>query len=447
MVSMVPSYGPYGLGSGSFGSFNQPMFQSSSYPSGTYGLRPGSYGYGTSYGLPGSYGSSVSNDYLESSGSPGSYGSSGSLGSYGVLGSLGSYGSSGSLGSYGSAAIPTSYSSSIPCHNGINIAQQIIHKPVVTELQEVIHKPIISELQEIVNKPVISEIQQVIHKPLFTEHIGFGPTYHGYQKHIVKQPVYQKPTKHFVHQPMAQGGTINLADEYEHAINNPQHIYGPETSSSCGYSGTSCIQQNSQYGPAVPMPSVASYEPVYSSGITNEVSTNFASSVQSSTPCRYATNPSAQTSYRYVAPAPIGYPTQTLLPSNGYVTVPSSESYEQRSSILSPANEEPNRNLEEKLQPKGAEQIMYDEIVPYKLQSNVNQQYHINPIQQQPFESQMMERNSIEDIKNIKMNVEAIAKQIEKNPELRKELLKIITEHTYVDEKITQANKKQDKTI
>jgi hypothetical protein len=320
-------------------------------------------------------------------------------------------------------------------------------------LQEVIHKPIISELQEIVNKPVISEIQQVIHKPLYTEHIGFGPSYQGYQKHIVKQPIYQKPTRHFVHQPMSQGGTINLADEYEHAINTAHNMYGFETSSPCGYSGTSYMQpmgigmqSNTQYGSAISMPSIASYEPVYSSGVTNEISNNFAPSIHSSALCRYASNPSSQTTYRYAAPAPIDFSTPTSsalsLPSNGYASEPSSgKSFEQRTIILNGNEESSNQNVEEKLQPKDAEKIVYDKFIPYKQPSNVN------PFQQQLSESQQLGRSSIEDTKNIKMNVDAIAKQIEKNPEMRKQLLKIITENIYVGDKITQTDKKQDKTI
>lgn len=470
VVSAYPSvsypYGPNGIGSGSNGWLKSPKLISSSYPSGSYGLGSGSYGYAGSFGgIPGSYrssngpnGRSVLYGSSGSNGCLGLYGSSvsnGYLGSYGLSGSTGSYGLSGSLGSYGSAlpsaVIPTSYSSSIPCQNGINIAQQIIHKPVVTELQEVIHKPIISELQEIVNKPVISEIQQVIHKPLYTEHIGFGPSYQGYQKHIVKQPIYQKPTRHFVHQPMSHGGTINLADEYEHAINTAHNIYGSETSSPCGYSGTPYMQStgigmqsNTQYGSAVSMPNVAAYEPVYSSGVTNEVSNNFAPFIHSSAPCRYASNPSSQNTYRYAAPAPIDFSTPTSsafsLPSNGYASEPiSGKSFEQRANVLN-GNEELNQNVEEKLQPKSAEQIIYDKLVPYKQQPNVN------PFQQLS-ESQQLGRSSIEDTKNIKMNVDAIAKQIEKNPEMRKQLLKIITENIYVGDKITQTDKKQDKTI
>lgn len=473
------SYGSYGLGSGQFSSLQLPRLIPSSYPSGSNGLGPGSYGYMGSFGSPGPYGLSRPNgqsvsyrslgsngdigpyESSVSNGSPRSYGSSRCLGSYGSSGCLGSYGSSGYLGSYGSvqpsAFNPTSYSSSIPCHNGINIAQQIIHKPIVTEYQEVIHKPIITELQEIVNKPVISEIQQVIHKPLYTEHIGFGPSYQGYQKHTVKQPIYQKPTPNFVQQPMSHGGTINLADQYEHAINTPHKMYVPETSSPCetSYTQSSVIsmQPNTlQYGSAVSMPSAAPYEPVYSSGITNGVSTNFAPLIHSSTPCRYASSPPAQSSYRYAAPAPINYysPTSSAysLTANGYAPEPSSgQSYEQRAAILNSGNEELNQNAEEKLQPKGAEQIMYDNILPYKQQPNVNQELNVNPFQQQISESQQFGRSSVEDNKNIKMNVDAIAKQIEKNPEMRKQLLKIITENIYVGDKTIQTDKTQDKTI
>lgn len=422
----------YGLGSGPYGVGPKPY----ELGSGLYGLGSGSYGVGSgsyrlgskmyelesgSYGIgPGSYGS------LESQGlGVSSYPSS----LYG-LGS-GSFGLSGPSGSFSSSLpvdIPTSYSNAAPCQDGINVAQQIIHKPIITEVQEVIHKPIITEMQEVVNKPVISEVQQVIHKPLYTEHIDLGPSYNGYQKHIVKQPIYQKPTTtNFVHQPIAHTGTIHLADEYENAANMPittqnvcptigtgssyglndvtfQTAYGPETGG---------MHQNPRYGPAYSVPNAVSY----GSGWPSSISTPVSMSQSSST---------------HVIPASVNLHS---MPSYRYIIGPS----KQHLSRFNTGVEESNRNVDEISQPKSAEQVAYDEVKSYKQQPNDNQQFNDNQsIRQQ-------EKNS-EDNKQIKMDVDAITKQLEKNPEMKKQLMKIITES--IGNQMTQADKKQqDKTI
>lgn len=403
-----------------------------------YGLRPGSYGYSGLNGFSGSYG------YSGSNGLSGSY--------YGLPGS---YGSSELCGS--NSAIPTSYSNSIPCQGGI--AQQIIHKPVVTELQEVIHKPIITEVQEIVNKPVFSEVQQVIHKPLFTEHIGLGPSYHGYQKHIVNQPIYHTPTKHFVRQPISHAATIHLADEYEQHVSNGHSICEPETGSSYGFAGSSFPiiygsginvgQPSGQYKSVGSRLSVAPYESVYSSGISTPNSPSY-SSLRDSTPYRYSSMSSTPDSYKYAASGSTGYSIPTSPTSSfSYSSLPSynelgsinrGKPYGQQISTFNTGNNGPYRSIKESSQPKAAEQIMYDKFLPYTQQLNGNQQYYDNP----QFQQQRVRSN--EDPKQIKMDVDAIAKQIEKNPEMRKQLIKIITESIYVGDQIPQSNKKQQDT-
>ncbi|XP_022170641.1 uncharacterized protein LOC111033967 [Myzus persicae] len=414
---------------GSYGPLESPGLVSSSYPFMSYGLRPGSYGYSGSNGLSGS-----------------NYGLSGSYGSSELWGS--------------NSVVPTSYSSSIPCQGGI--AQQVIHKPVVTELQEVIHKPIITEVQEIVNKPVFSEVQQVIHKPLFTEHIGLGPSYHGYQKHIVNQPIYHKPTKHFIRQPMSHAATIHLADEYEQHVSNGHSICEPEIGSSYGFMGSSFPNT---YGPGVNVPqpsgqyksvtsrnSVIPYEPVYSSGISTPDLLNY-SKLRVSTPNRYPPMSSAQDFYKYAAPGSIGYSTPTSpfsyssLPSyNELGSISRGTPYGQQIATFNTGNNGPYRSIKESSQAKAAEQIMYDKFLPYTQQLNGNQQYHDNQQFQQQFSGFPQGGRSNEEPKQIKMDVDAIAKQIEKNPEMRKQLIKIITESIYVGDQMTQSNKKQQDT-
>lgn len=413
----------------SFGPLESPGLVSSSYPLMSYGLsRPGSYGYSGSNGLSGSY--------------------------YGLSGS---YGLSEPCGS--NSVIPTSYSSSIPCQGGI--AQQIIHKPVVTELQEVIHKPIITEVQEIVNKPVFSEVQQVIHKPLFTEHIGLGPSYHGYQKHIVNQPIYHTPTKHFVRQPMSHAATIHLADEYEQHVSNGHSFCEPETGSSYGFTGSSFPIT---YGPGINVAQPSGqyksgglsdelYEPVYSSSISTPDSPSY-SSLRASTPYDYPLMSSAPGSYKNAVPGSIGYSTPTS--SYSYPSLPSYNElgsisrgtpYGQQIATFNTGNNGPYRSIKESSQLKAAEQIMYDKFVPYTQQLNGNQQYYDNPqFQQQLSGFQQQRGRSNEDPKQIKMDVDAIAKQIEKNPEMRKQLIKIITESIYVGDQMTQSNKNQQDT-
>lgn len=375
---------PISYGSGSYGSLESSELGNPSYPSSLYGLGSGS-------------------------------------GSYGYIGSNGYY------GSLHAPVIPTSYASYIPQHHcGVNIAQQIIHKPIITELQEVIHKPIISEVQEIINKPVISEVQQIIHKPLYTEHIGLGPSYQGYLKHIIKHPIYQKPCKQFVHQPITQAGTIHLADEYEHA----HSIYQPGTYSN-GFSafpvftsGMSAMQQNSLS--EVPVSNVASYQPIYSQSAP--VSTNYSPLLHTSTPLHYGTIPSIPTSFGYPSYGcgTSGYKSkqQTVVDDNSYV------------------------NFINKLQPKAAEQIMYDEFQPYnKQQFNDNQQNYNNLQFSQQLPGLKQQERSNEDSKIMKMNVDAIIKQIEKNPEMKKQLIKIITESMYVTDQMAEDKKLQDKAI
>ena len=358
-----------------------------------------------------------------------------------------SYGSSEPCGSSLPSVIPTSYSNAIPCQGGI--AQQIIHKPVVTELQEVIHKPIITEVQEIVNKPIISEVQQVIHKPLFTEHIGLGPSYHGYQKHIVNQPIYHKPTKHFVRQPASHAATIHLADQYEQHVSNGHSICEPGSGSPYGFTGSlyptyrqgiNVEQPSRQYKSAGSRPSVAPYE----SGISTPDSSSY-SLLRGSTSYRYPSMSSAPDSYKYVAPGSISYPTSTSsltyssLPSyNELGSINRRKPYGQQIPTFNTGNNGPYRSFEESSQLKAAEQIMYDKFLPYTQQLNGNQQYY-NQFQQQ-------RGRSNEDQKQIKMDVDAIAKQIEKNPEMRKQLIKIITESIYVSDQMTQSNKKQQDT-
>jgi len=382
-----------------------------------YGLESGSYGVGSiTYGseLGSNRLGSGSYDLLESqelgiSSYPSSLYGLGSD-SFGLLGPSESFSSSLPVD------IPTSYSSTAPYRDGINVAQQIIHKPIITELQEVIHKPIITEVQEVVNKPVMSEVQQIIHKPLYTEHIDLDPSYHGYQKHIVKQPIYHKPITKYIHQPMAHTGTIHLADEYEHAVNTPtttQNVCPAGIGSSYGFTGVPYqasygseiggIHQSAQYGPAYSVPNVASYEPGCLSSITTPVS------MSQSSP-KYAVLTSVDyspTPYRYI----IGSGKQQIAKFN--------------------TGKESHRNIDETSQLNAAEQITYDEFQSYTQQPNDNQQFNDNQIQR---------GNNNEDHKQIKMNVDAIAKQLEKNPEMRKQLIKIITEN--IGEQMTKEKKK-----
>jgi len=415
---------PYGLGSGSYGIGSEPyMLGSGSYGigsepyeigSGPYGLESGSriYGLGSGiYGIgSGSYGT------LESQrlGVP-SYSSS--------LNGLGSksYGLSGLSESFSSSLpvdIPTSYSDADSCHNGINVAQQIIHKPIITELQEVIHKPIITEVQEVVNKPVISEVQQVVHKPLYTEHIDLGPSYHGYQKHIVKKPVYNKPTTNFLHQPMAHTGTVHLADEYEHAVNTPttiQNVCPTGVGSSCGPTDMpfqtpyvpeiGSMHQNAQYGSAYSMPNEQGWPPL---GISTSV-------------------PGAQSLSKQVGPASFDY---SSIPSYRYIIKPRT----QQMVRFNIGDEESYKNIDETSQPKEAEQITYDEFQSYKQQPNNSQQFNDNQFQQQ-------QGRNIEDYKKIKMDVDAIDKQLKKNPEMKKQLIKLITES--IGNQMTQFDENQ----
>jgi len=351
--------------------------------------------------------------------------------------------------------MPISYSNAIPCQGGI--AQQIIHKPVVTELQEVIHKPIITEVQEIVNKPIISEVQQVIHKPLFTEHIGLGPSYHGYQKHVVNQPIYHKPTKHFVRQPASHAATIHLADQYEQHVSNGHSFCEPGAGSPYGFTGSSyptygpginVAQPSGQYKSAGSRPSIASYE----SGISTPDSPSY-SLLRGSTSYRYPSMSSASDSYRYATPGSIGYPTPTssfsyssLPPYNELGSISYRKPYGQQIDTFNTGNNGPYRSSEESSRLKAAEQIMYDKFLPYTQQINGNQQYYDNQFQQQLSGFQQQKGRSNEDPKQIKMDVDAIAKQIEKNPEMRKQLIKIITESIYVSDQMTQSNKKQQDT-
>ncbi|XP_026811917.1 uncharacterized protein LOC113553016 [Rhopalosiphum maidis] len=425
VASEYPSvaYRSYGLGSESYSPLELSGLVSSSYPLASYGSRPESYGYSGLNGLSGSY--------------------------------YGSYGSSEPCGSSLPSVIPTSYSNAIPCQGGI--AQQIIHKPVVTELQEVIHKPIITEVQEIVNKPIISEVQQVIHKPLFTEHIGLGPSYHGYQKHVVNQPIYNKPTKHFVRQPVSHAATIHLADQYEQHVSNGHNFCDLEAGSPYGFTGSSystygprinVAQPSGQYKSAGSRPSVAPYE----SNISTPDSPSY-SLLRSSTSYRYPSMSSAPDSYRYAAPGSIGYPTPTssfsyssLPPYNELGSLSYRKPYGQQITTFNTGNNGPYRSSEESSRLKAAEQIMYDKYLPYTQQINGNQQYYDNQFQQQLSGFQQQKGRSNEDPKQIKMDVDAIAKQIEKNPEMRKQLIKIITESIYVSDQMTQSNKKQQDT-
>ncbi|XP_025209188.1 uncharacterized protein LOC112604383 [Melanaphis sacchari] len=429
VASEYPSvaYKSYGSSSESYSPLGSPGLVSSSYPLTSYGLRPESYGHSGSNGLSGSY--------------------------YGLSES---YGPSESCGSSLPSVMPTSYFNPIPCQGGI--AQQIIHKPVVTELQEVIHKPIITEVQEIVNKPVISEVQQVIHKPLFTEHIGLGPSYHGYQKHVINQPIYHKPTKHFVRQPVSHTATIHLADKYEQHVSNGHSICEQETGSPYGFTGSSypitygpginVAQASGQYKSAASRPSVAPYD----TGISTSDSSSY-SLLRGSTPYRYPLISSVQDSNRYATSGPIGYsdPTSSFsyssLPSyNELGSISNGKPYRQQIATFNTGKNGPYRSSEESSQLKAAEQIMYDKFVPYTQQLDGNQQYYDNQFQQKFSGFRQQRGRSNEDQKQIKMDVDAIAKQIEKNPEMRKQLIKIITESIYVSDQMTQPNKKQKDT-
>lgn len=441
------------------------------YPSASYKLEsglPGSYGLGSglprSYGLgsafSGSYGLGPESYYGLGSGSyglgSGSYGSSGLISPSYTSGLYGSGSESCGQSEYGSliaSVIPTSLAGTVPHRGGVNIAQQIIHKPIITELQEVIHKPVITEVQEIVNKPIVSEVQQIIHKPLYTEHIGLGPSYHGYQKHIVKQPFYQKPTANLVHQPMTHTGTINLADEYDHAVTTTTTTHSvcpPELSYPYGLNrasfptamtygqGIDTLQSGAMYGSAaMPTSQVASYGLGYPYGL----STGYSPIVPGSNPYGYMTVPSAQTFYRNAAPALTAYSNPTPI---SYSTQPLNE----ETSVLNNSNGVLYRNNEEKSQLKAAEQITYDELQPYKPQLNDNQ-YYDDQFQSQfsGFQQQQLLGRNNEEPKKIKIDVDAIASEIEKNPEMKKQLLKIITESMYVSEQITQTGRKQQDKI
>lgn len=291
-------------------------------------------------------------------------------------------------------------------------------------MQEIIHKPIITELQEIINKPIVSDVQQIIHRPLYTEHIELGPSYHGYQKHIIKQPFYQKLKPHYLHHPMIHAGTINLPDEYDHAVTTTtttHSICPPGLESSYGLTG-------------------ATLPASYGSGIIG-LSTGYSSIGHGSSPYRYVTAPSVSASYNYVAPASNVYSAPNFLgsfpqPSYGH-------NYMFNNGIREPFS---YRNVEEKSQPKATEQITYDELEPYKPQSNGNQQYYDNPSQGTQ-QLQQLGRSS-EESKKIKIDVDAIANQIEKNPDMKKQLIKIITESMYVSDQMAQSGRKQsEKTM
>lgn len=396
------SYGSYGMGPvGSYGMYG--------WGPGSYGLRSGSYGMGSgSYGPVGfradSYGSSES---------PGAVVPSSS--SYGVVAEepceyqAGQNGSPGQYGSLLSSVIPTSLAGYIPNRGKINVVKQIIHKPFITEFQEIVHKPVVTEMQEIVNKPVVSEVEQIVHRPLYIEHIGLGPTYHGYQKHIVKKPMYEKPNKNYVHKPAIHAGTIHLADEYEHAVDNPQEEpceYGtPE--SAYGYSAA--YSPNVHYGPVA-----TSYTP-YSAPHKYPV----ASAV-----------PSAPASYRSVS---FGYP--SILRSSDV------RADEQLKTAVV--------NVVETPLPKAAESIVYDKISPYEQHSNdINQRYYSNiqfPAQFSGIDRQLQQQErSSEDPPAFRIDVDAIDKKLEKNPEVRRQLIQMITESMYMDDRTTHTNKKQE---
>ncbi|VVC32427.1 Hypothetical protein CINCED_3A004276 [Cinara cedri] len=365
-----------------------------------------------------------------------------------------------------SSVIPTSYSNAIPYRGGINIAQQIIHKPIITELQEVIHKPVITEIQEIVNKPVISEVQQIVHKPLYTEHIGLGPSYHGYQKHIVKQPTYENPTKHFVRQPIYHTETIHLADEYENAAVNTNTVIPSNCESGSSYGttvesalsavyapGLGAMQPGALFAPQISMPNITPYGPIISSA--SSVPTGYSPLLSNSKPLYYARVPSAQTLNKYTGQTPIGYSTPTSfryssLPSYGYTSGSSlmRQPNEQQTTIFNTNYDESYKNIKEKTQPLNAEQLAYDQLVLYKqhLNNYNNQQYYGNQLHQ-PSELQQSWGRTNEDSTQIKMDVDAIAKQIEENPEMKKLLLKIITERMYVSGQTKQSNKQLDKSM
>lgn len=322
-------------------------------------------------------------------------------------------------GSIHASVIPTSLSSYIPHHGGVNIVKQIIHKPIITELQEVIHKPIIYEEQEIVNKPVISEVQQVIHKPLYVEHIGLGPSYHGYQKHTVKQPVYQKPNQHIVHQPISQAGTVHLADEYEHAVSTTTTTHGvcePGTGSLYGLTGSKLgvLQPSALYKALTP--NVANYGP--------SVSASYSPLAHISTP--YST----------------GYLNPASLSSQGYNL---GNTYGQQTALFRSNYEETNKHTGGKSQPKSSEQVTYDDVQPYKQSQNDDQQTN-DPFQQQfiGFEQQLGRHS--EDPRQIKIDVDAITDKIKKNPDMMKQLFQIISESMDVSNQKALTNQKiQDK--
>lgn len=393
---------PYSLIPNGLGSHQPSGLVVPSYSSGSYGIGSEPCAYSGLNGLSGSYGF------------PGSHGL------------LGSYGTLGTYGSHQPLVIPSSYSHYNPQHDHINIAKQIIHKPVITELQEVIHKPVISEVQEIVNKPVISEVQKVIHKPLYVEHIGLGPSYHGYQKHIVKQPIFHKPAQHFVHRPIAHAGTVHLADEYEHGVGSisatsiNHGFCPPGTDSSYGFTGS--------FSPGIfkssVMPSISSYgSSVYSSAGFTPVSSPF--------------------SHGPITPvsSSIGYSSSALAdysssPYSGYSQGLNSEiPYGQPTGFLRTSNEESYKNAERKSQAKAAEQIMYDEFQLNDQQVNDNQQMYDKQIQQQFLEYQPQIGRNSEDSQQAKViDVDTISEKIKENPEFMKQLTQIIAESMVVGE-------------
>lgn len=425
---------------------------SSAYPAisyGSYGLRPYQYewapeSYGSRALVPGPYGLGSSSFRFGSNsyGSVGfksdSHGSSSSSSSSETPGTVSSsYGAGeepceyGQYGSILNSVIPTSLAGYAPHHGGISVVKQIIHKPYITEFQDVVHKPVITEMQEILNRPVISEVEQIVHRPMYIEHIGLGPTHHEYQKHIIKKPVYQKPIRKYVHKPAVHAGTVHLADEYEHAVYKPQepceygipepsHGSSSEGSSSNGYGSTENgggVPSNEHYGPVAARYSSYMFPPHSSNAVV----------------------PSIPVPYRSVHPSAFEYPS---LPSYKYALGPSdARTYEPVHRTL--------------LLPKAAaERIIYDKISPYDQQVNndFNQQYY-NDVQypsqqyseyeQQLQQQQQQQERSSEDMKVFRIDVNAIDKKLEQNPEIRKHLIKMITESMYIDDQTTRTDKKQ----
>ncbi|XP_050546275.1 uncharacterized protein LOC126908338 [Daktulosphaira vitifoliae] len=381
------------------------------------------------------------------------YGLGSPLASGPIIASGSSYGSS-----FPAPVIPTTLANHVPHHGGLNIAQQIIHKPVITELQEVIHKPVITEVEEIINKPVVQEVQQVIHKPLYTEHIGLSPSYHGYQQHIHKHPVYQQSVQPTVHHPIAHGNTIHLADQYEHAVTTTTttEYCAPGTlgwTSNSGYNlgldyGSGFV---SGYGAGIPyapisgaLSNVASYSlPAAASvgytqfsplsyGYSTPASVGYSTSAPASigythvSPLSYSY--SSPASISYAAPASVAYTSLPAITSPSYAV--SSVNYLKPTSTCRTGNEEGCKNIEEKssednVKGKSDDEITFDTIQPY---------------QQQPNESQLLNRNS----EDTKIDLDALSKNIQNNEGMMKKFRKLLAENNMSD---SQTDKKQDKQI